>query len=218
MLITNSQYQKEFSMTQQYTLTLVDFQNDFVAPKGALTFDNGKGDTALIERMESFFNHLPQNMIANAIVTFDTHDTKTYTSTAESKQFPPHCIKGTMGWNLAISPSLLCAKIHTIQYLKKATYDMWEGTIDTIDRKILDTTKKVILCGVASDVCNKAALLGWLKKDVEITILEDLTRGIFKQTADVLKEPPFATAVAKGKIKIMTAKAFLNNIKERRYE
>lgn len=205
-------------MTHQYTLTLVDFQNDFVAPNGALTFDNGKGDLKLIERMESFFNHFPQNIIANAIVTFDTHDTKTYTSTTESKQFPPHCIEKTIGWNLAISPSLIHAKIHNIQYLKKSTYDMWEGTIDVVDRKILDTTKKVILCGVASDVCNKAALLGWLKKDVEITILEDLTRGIFKQTADVLKEPPFTVAVAKGKIKTMTTKTFLNNIKERRYE
>ena len=95
---------------------------------------------------------------------------------------------------------------------------MWEKTIDTIDTKILKETKHVVLCGVASDVCNKAALLGWLKKDVEITILEDLTRGIFKQTADVLKEPPFAQAVAKGKIKTLTAQNFLKHVKERRYE
>ena len=205
-------------MTHQYTLTLVDFQNDFVAPNGALTFDNGKGDLKLIEKMTAFFHKLPKTVFANAIVTFDTHNLKTYSKTPESKLFPAHCIEGTNGWKLAIPPSLLHNKIPNIQYLKKSTYDMWEGTIDVVDRKILDTTKNVVLCGVASDVCNKAALLGWLKKDVEITILEDLTRGIFKQTADVLKEPPFAVTVAKGKIKTMTTKTFLNNIKERRYE
>ena len=205
-------------MTQKYTLTLVDFQNDFVAPSGALTFDNGKGDLKLIKKMTAFFQKLPQTVIANAIVTYDTHDLKTYSTTPESKQFPPHCIKGTNGWDLAINTDLLHNKIPHIQYLKKSTYDMWEKTIDTVDTKILKDTKKVILCGVASDVCNKAALLGWLKKDVEITILEDLTRGIFKQTADVLKEPPFAQAVAKGKIKTLTAQNFLKHVKERRYE
>ena len=205
-------------MTQNYTLTLVDFQNDFVAPAGALTFDNGKGDLKLIEKMTAFFHKLPKTVFANAIVTFDTHNLKTYSKTPESKLFPAHCIEGTNGWKLAIPPLLLHNKIPNIQYLKKSTYDMWEKTIDTVDEKILKNTQNVVLCGVASDVCNKAALLGWLKKDVEITIIEDLTRGIFKQTADVLKESPFAQAITKGKIKAITAQAFLKQVKERRYE
>lgn len=30
-------------MKSYRNLTFIDFQNDFVAPNGALTFDNGKG-------------------------------------------------------------------------------------------------------------------------------------------------------------------------------
>ena len=34
---------------------------------------------------------------------------------------------------------------------------------------------EVVLFGVASDICNKAAFKGWVKKGIPVTILEDLT-------------------------------------------
>ena len=203
-------------MAKKLTLNLIDFQNDFVAPGGALTFDNGKGDPHLITRAEDFFAQLPKNIFNNAIVTYDTHFKETYFQSEEAKIFPLHCEKGTLGWLLAINKRNLATKIQAIQYLKKSTYDMWEASIDTVNQTILQQTDEVVLCGVASDFCNKAALLGWLKKDIPVTILTDLTRGILKQTEEVLKEEPFKQAVLKGRIKTITAKNFLNQFQNQR--
>ena len=203
-------------MVKKLTLNLIDFQNDFVAPGGALTFDNGKGDITLITKMNNFFKQMPNNIFANAIVTYDTHNKKTYYKTKESKTFPLHCIEGSFGWRLATNPENIYLKIPNIQSLKKSTYDMWAASIDAVNQTIIQQTDEIVLCGVASDFCNKAALLGWLKKDIPVTILTDLTRGILKQTEEVLKEECFKQAVLKGHIKTTTAKNFLKHYQNQR--
>ena len=203
-------------MIKKFTLNLIDFQNDFVAKNGALTFDNGLGDKVLIKRMDDFLTQMPCNLFTSAIVTYDTHIRETYFSTKEGETFPIHCEKGTKGWQLAVNPEQIRFKIPIIQNLKKSTYDMWEGSIDAINQKIINNTDEVVLCGVASDFCNKAALLGWLQRDIPVTILTNLTRGILKQTEDILKEQPFKQAVSKGKIKTTTAQAFLKQFQNQR--
>lgn len=203
-------------MNKKLTLNLIDFQNDFVAPQGALTFDNGKGDVTLIQRAENFFTQLPAHYFSYAIVTYDTHFKDTYYKTEESKKFPLHCEKNSKGWLLAINKLNLTNKIRAIQHLKKSTYDMWEASIDPVYQPIITNTDEVVLCGVASDFCNKAALLGWIKRDISVTILTDLTRGIFKETNEVLTEEPFKKAVLKGKIKTTTSHAFLKKLQHQR--
>ena len=203
-------------MEKNYTLNFIDFQNDFVAPNGALTFDNKKGDPALIAKTTAFFKILPPDVFTNAIVTYDTHFKETYSQSEEGKKFPIHCIKNTYGWQLAIDKALIERKIENIQYLQKSTYDMWEESIEKINPNILKKTKEVILIGVASDICNKAALEGWIKREIPVTILEDLTRGIYKQTKEVLNQPPFKEAVQKGKIKCISSTAFLKKMQHER--
>ena len=149
-------------------------------------------------------------------MTYDTHFKETYFQTDESKSFPLHCEKGTIGWLLAINKGNLTTKIRAIQHLRKSTYDMWAGSIDKVYDPIIKETEEVVLCGIASDICNKAALLGWVKRDIPVTILTDLTRGIKKETKEVLKEEPFKSAVLKGKIKTLTSHAFLKQIQRQR--
>ena len=193
-------------------LTLVDFQNDFVAPNGALTFDNGKGDLGLMKRMNSFFEHLPKNYFDRVIITYDTHDAKTYQGTEEAKTFPIHCATNTKGWHLAVNPKLVLNKIKTVQHLKKNTYDMWAETIDKVDNKVLEGLKNVTIIGVASDICNKAALDGWLKQGVRVTIIDDLTRGIFEQTKEVIAQPKYQVARRTGMLNITTSTDFLKKL------
>ncbi|MCA1917199.1 hypothetical protein [Methanospirillum hungatei] len=47
---------------------------------------------------------------------------------------------------------------------------------------------EVTLFGVASDFCNRFAMEGWLARGAKVTIIEDLTKGIHKETASVLRE------------------------------
>ncbi len=196
-------------------LTFVDFQNDFVFPNGALTFDNGSGDCELIERTKHFFTQLPHGYFTNAIVTLDTHNKETYHQSEEGKNFPIHCEENSNGWQLAINYLLIHDKIADVQYLRKNTYDMWEGTIDTVRADIADT-KEVVLFGVASDICNRAALKGWLERGAQVTILEDLTRGIVKQTREVIQEKPFKQAHQQERLKLLTYQAFLKQIQHQR--
>lgn len=203
-------------MKQNRTLTLVDFQNDFVAPQGALTFDAGAGDMPLINRMAVFFEQLRPCVFDSAIITYDTHQSATYKNTQESKQFPPHCLLNTSGWNLAVDVERVKQKIPVIQHLKKDTYDMWKGSPEGVCSSIVSQTKEVVLIGVASDICNRAAMEGWLKNGASVIILEDLTRGIFKQTPQIIAEPSYATAVASGQLKMMNSRSFLQNIQNQR--
>ncbi|MBQ9089516.1 MAG: cysteine hydrolase [Alphaproteobacteria bacterium] len=202
-------------MKNKKHLTVVDFQNDFVSPNGALTFDNGKGDKNLIQRVADFFRQLPIGYFAHATVTLDTHNEDTYFQTQEGKLFPIHCVEGSHGWHLAIPSDLITSKIADIQFLRKNTYDMWEATIDSVKAHMTNTAQEVVLFGVASDICNKAALKGWLDRGHHVTVLEDLTRGIFKQTAEVVQEEPFKTAIQHGHLRITTARKFLERIYQR---
>lgn len=203
-------------MKSYRNLTFIDFQNDFVAPNGALTFDNGKGDVNLIQRTKAFFNELPANYFATAIVTYDTHFPKTYAKTEEGKTFPLHCAIGTKGWELAVDKNVINQKIPVVQYLRKSTYDMWGASPDTVRIDIYAQTKEVVLFGVVSDICVKAGIVGWLKRGATVTVLEDLTRGIVKQMREVIQEEPFKRTIIKGQLKITTSHHFLQQFQHQR--
>ena len=47
---------------------------------------------------------------------------------------------------------------------------------------------EVTLFGVASDFCNRYAMDGWLDRGARVTVLADLTKGIEKETDEVLSE------------------------------
>lgn len=47
---------------------------------------------------------------------------------------------------------------------------------------------EVTLFGVASDFCNRFAMEGWLSRGAKVTIVQDLTKGIHKETSFVLSE------------------------------
>ncbi len=50
---------------------------------------------------------------------------------------------------------------------------------------------EVTLIGVASDYCNRYAMEGWLARGAHVTILRDLTKGIAKETSQVLAEETY---------------------------
>jgi len=50
---------------------------------------------------------------------------------------------------------------------------------------------EVTLLGVASDYCNRYAMEGWLARGASETIVQDLTKGIAKETPQVLDETQY---------------------------
>jgi nicotinamidase/pyrazinamidase len=47
---------------------------------------------------------------------------------------------------------------------------------------------EVTMIGVASDFCNRYAMEGWLSRGAHVTIIQNLTKGIEKETPQVLNE------------------------------
>ena len=72
---------------------------------------------------------------------------------------------------------------HTVT--KKETRDDFISSItpDTTSANI-----EVTIIGVASDYCNRYAMEGWLARGARVTIIQDLTKGIEKETPQILNE------------------------------
>jgi len=73
-------------------LLVIDMQNDFI--NGALGTPEAE---SIVDRVAQEIGKFPS---ADIIATRDTHG-KDYLETQEGRFLPiPHCIKGTLGWNL----------------------------------------------------------------------------------------------------------------------
>lgn len=179
---------------------LVDFQNDFVQPDGALSINNPD----LIERVQTFNNNLQKGMFERIIVTADTHFEETYLQTPEADNFPLHCVYKTWGWNQAVS----FKDNIPVDTLYKSTTNIWN---EVNGYKFLQEDMKgteVYIAGVLSDICVQQAMEGFLKRGAKVVLLDDLTQGLEKQTTDIIQEPKYAQAVEKGVLSNITSTQF----------
>ncbi len=125
-------------------LVVVDMQNDFIS--GSLGTDEAK--------------HIVQNVVRKIrnhsgviIVTKDTHDDN-YMDSQEGHNLPvPHCIKGTIGWELNkdIEEAL---KEHSHYVVEKPSFGSLQ-LLDTIDGLINQgySIDEIELVGLCTDIC-----------------------------------------------------------------
>lgn len=158
-------------------LHIVDMQNDFMMADGQLAV---AGADTLIAPANKF---LARAQFDKVIATYDTHYRASYAKTAEAKLFPPHCVYGTRGWDLAIKPGKYARVL-------KNQFDVWAAP-RAISRAIAGFTPDntdVYVMGVASDYCVKYAIAGYLARGYNVVVLGDLCRGIERQIDDVITE------------------------------
>lgn len=103
-------------------LDIVDMQNDFMQPTGALYVP---GAEKIIPRAKSFLKNLKAGDFDLALVKYDTHFTESYDKNPESKQFPPHCVYGTWGWDLSFKVPVKTARAIPFYQMDKNVFDMW---------------------------------------------------------------------------------------------
>ncbi len=118
-------------------LDIVDDQIDFMKRDGALSVNPPHGlESAeeIIEPTNQFLAALPEGSLADVLVKFDTHIADEYRQSEEGKVFPPHCIWGTKGWELAIQLSSLPDRLPTFM-MAKNVFDMWGGVSTGVDAK-----------------------------------------------------------------------------------
>jgi nicotinamidase-related amidase len=81
---------------------------------------------------------------------------------------------------------------------------------DFVGALLRDGGIEVTMLGVASDYCNRFAMEGWLARGADMTILDDLTKGIEKETRQVLDEHRSPKG---GRLRAVTSDAFLRDVK-----
>ena len=70
---------------------------------------------------------------------------------------------------------------------------------------------EVTLFGVASDYCNRYAMDGWLERGARVTVLADLTKGIEKETDEVLSECAYRH-YSSDRLRLIRSAEFLKEI------
>ena len=123
-------------------LLIVDYQYDFVAPKGSLTA--GKPAQAiekfLIKKIAAY-----QAAGDDVLCTMDTHPAEGWTGEQpEGDHFPIHCAEGSEGWHLYGKLAAL-----GLETLTKSSYMLDTTDLDWLVRQY----DSIELAGVATDIC-----------------------------------------------------------------
>lgn len=178
---------------------VVDTQADFIHPDGALPVP---GAVKLVVPMQEWLASLRAAKTAGVLFTFDTHDPGAYLSSAEADAFPPHCLRGTPGWENVIDASAIDPSV-PVYRLTKGVFDMWAepgATVEAVggvvsagrerffERLLREGITTVTVIGVAADYCVRWAIAGLLERGFAVEVPFGLTCGIARSIEDVVRD------------------------------
>jgi nicotinamidase/pyrazinamidase len=171
----------------------VDTQVDFVHAHGKLAVP---GAVAAVPAMERLVRWAREVGVVH-LATVDDHElTDSEISGAPDLEstFPPHCLRGTPGaakipetqqadpLRISLAPlppqfvRELAGRQRELLVLKKSFDAFTNPNLDPL-LDALDPSE-VIVFGVATDVCNDAAIAGLLRRGREVAFVEDAARGL----------------------------------------
>lgn len=166
-----------------YIFLDVDTQNDFILPGGGLYVP---GAEKLIDTYDKIAVYALDNDIT-VLASADAHKA----DDPEFSQFAPHCVKGTPGQKKIDQtlPHLFLVQENDGQEVdpvdlnhgnvlfEKQTFDVFSNPKIDAYLKFLEP-KKVVVYGVATDYCVKAAVQGLLKRGLPVILLADAVRAV----------------------------------------
>jgi nicotinamidase/pyrazinamidase len=171
----------------------VDTQVDFMLPDGKLYVPGAEETAPAMKRLVDAARSAGVVHVASA----DDHELTDPEISDEpdfENTFPPHCLRGTRGAQkvaeteqddplplalVPFPPGLLPELIHgrrEILLLKK-NFDVFtnpntQPLVDALD------PDEIVLFGVATDICDNAAILGMLQRGRRVLFVEDAARGL----------------------------------------
>jgi nicotinamidase/pyrazinamidase len=171
----------------------VDTQVDFMEPGGKLYVPGAAEIAPALERLVDAARSAQLLHVASA----DDHElTDPEISDAPDLQntYPPHCLRGTRGAEKILEtkqrdplplslvpypPGLLSRLIQgrrEILLLKK-NFDVFTNPNTDALLTALDPSE-ILVCGVATDVCDDAAIRGFVQRGRRVAFVEDAARGL----------------------------------------
>ncbi len=180
-------------MSVRHILWDVDTQVDFILPYGKLAVP---GAAAAVPAMARLVAWARENAVVH-VASADDHELSDPEISAApdfENTYPPHCLRGTRGAqrvpeteqfdplpfsHTPYPPGLVRELIggRTEILLLKKSFDVFtnpnaEAVLDALD------PVEVILFGVATDVCDHAAIVGLLRRGRRVVFVEDAARGL----------------------------------------
>jgi nicotinamidase/pyrazinamidase len=174
----------------------VDTQVDFMEPSGKLYVPDARQIAPALERLIDAGRAAGLTHVASA----DDHeltDPEISASPDLRNTFPPHCLRGTHGAEKILEtkqrdplpfslvpfpPGLVPGMIEGRRelLLLKKNFDVFTNPNADPLLAALDP-EEIVVFGVATDVCNDAAIRGFLRRSRRVVFVEDASRGLDEQ-------------------------------------
>ena len=174
----------------------VDTQVDFMEPSGKLYVPGAIEVAPVMERLVDAARSAGLVHVASA----DDHeltDPEISASPDFSSTYPPHCLRGTRGAEriretkqrdplplalVPFPPALLAALVEGRRelLLLKKSFDVFTNPNVEALLAALDPDE-IVVFGVATDVCDDAAIRGFLARGRRVRFVEDAARGLDEQ-------------------------------------
>jgi nicotinamidase/pyrazinamidase len=173
-------------------LLIVDVQNDFL-PGGALAVPDGDAVIPVLDGYSEKFDHCGLPVMASR----DWHPPDHCSFKAQGGPWPPHCVAGTNGAELAATLALPrnSAIISKAERSDRDAYSAFQGTGLARKLRKLHCTR-LFIGGLATDYCVSATALDALAEGFEVVLLEDAIRAVDVQPGDGARA--IAEIVARG--------------------
>jgi len=160
-------------------LVIVDFQNDFTPPEGALAVPEGD---AIAERLNELGRSGDFDLV---VATRDWHPPNHGSFAERGGPWPVHCVRDTPGAQLhpALDARLIDATVDKGQDPETEGYSGFEGTRleDLLREHGID---HVTIAGLATDYCVKNTALDALRAGFQVTVETNAVRGVDVQPGD----------------------------------
>jgi len=154
-----------------YALGIIDAQNDFMNPDGALAVPGA--DAIKSDLVALYLSHIENG--TPIFFTADCHKADDEELSTNGGPFPPHCMEGTKGQQLI--DGLWNNRPNKAPIFTKQHYDVFHETLGS--KEIVSWLKanritEVELVGVVGNICVQAAALGFIRKHgIRVIILND---------------------------------------------
>jgi nicotinamidase/pyrazinamidase len=172
----------------------VDTQVDFVHREGKLAVPDA---TAAVPAMERIVAAARVAGIAH-VASADDHeltDSEISQSPDFERTYPPHCLRGTRGAakideTVQEDPVPLALTLVPEHWLEGREFLLLKKSFDVFTNPNADLLldrldpEEIVLFGVATDVCNDAAIRGLLERGRSVTFVEEASRGLDRARTD----------------------------------
>jgi nicotinamidase-related amidase len=160
-------------------LVIVDFQNDFTPPDGALAVPGGD---AIAERVDALARSGDFDLV---VATRDWHPADHGSFAARGGPWPEHCVQGSPGAELhpALDRALVDVVVDKGQDPGTEGYSGFEATglAELLRQRGVD---HVTVVGLATDYCVKNTALDALREGFGVTVDSTAVRGVDVEPGD----------------------------------